>query len=46
MTDKSDNSLSDRGSTDLRKEAEKDEMSVNLPKLDEVPAQIKEMRRY
>jgi hypothetical protein len=38
-----DDSLSNRGSTDLRKKVEKDQMSVNLMRLDEVPAQIKAM---
>jgi hypothetical protein len=42
--EKSDDSLSDRASTDLRKEAEKDQMSVNLTRLDEVLARIKEIK--
>jgi hypothetical protein len=40
---KSDDSLSDECSFKLHKEAATDKMSVSLPKLDEVPAQIKEM---
>jgi hypothetical protein len=37
---------SDEYSAKLRKEAAMDKMSVSLPRLDEVPEQIKEMRRY
>ncbi len=43
--EKSDDSLSDRGSTYLREEAGKDPMSVNLTRFGKVPAEIKEMRR-
>jgi hypothetical protein len=43
--EKSDDSLSDRGSTYLREEAGKDQMSVNLTRLGEVPVEIKETGR-
>jgi hypothetical protein len=41
---KSDDSLTDEGSAKLRKEAATEKMSVSLPRLDEVLAQIKEMK--
>jgi hypothetical protein len=42
----SDDEKSYEDSAKLRKEAATDKMSVSLKRLDEVPAQIKEMRRY
>ncbi len=44
--EKSDDLLSDRGEELIQEEAGKDQMSVNLTRLGEVPAEIKEMRRY